>query len=56
MDSLKNIVQEIVSKIGTKNKPQQKFLIALFSTIFILCGRVNFTNLNRYNDLSEKTY
>jgi hypothetical protein len=28
----------------------------LFSTIFLLCGKVNFTNLSRYSDLSEKTY
>jgi hypothetical protein len=28
----------------------------LFTTIFVVCGNVNFTNLSRYSDLSEKTY
>ncbi|MCY7282840.1 MAG: transposase, partial [Cyanobacteria bacterium CAN_BIN43] len=25
-------------------------------TILLVCGKVNFTNLSRYSDLSEKTY
>jgi DDE superfamily endonuclease len=37
-------------------KPQQKFLLTLFPTILLLCGKVNFTNLSRYSDLSEKTF
>lgn len=28
----------------------------LFATILIVCGKVNFTNLSRYSNLSEKTY
>jgi hypothetical protein len=28
----------------------------LFTTIFVVCGNVNFTNLSRYSGLSEKTY
>jgi hypothetical protein len=35
---------------------QQKFLITLFSTILVLCGKVNFTNLSRYSQISERTY
>ena len=38
------------------SKPQQKFLLVLFSSIFIVCGKVNFTNLSRYSQLNEKTY
>jgi hypothetical protein len=30
--------------------------VTLFTTIFVVCGNVNFTNLSRYSDLSEKTY
>lgn len=30
--------------------------MTLFTTIFVVCGKVNFTNLSRYSDLSEKTY
>jgi hypothetical protein len=26
------------------------------STIFVLCGKVNYANLSRYSDLSERTY
>lgn len=30
--------------------------MTLFTTIFVVCGKVNFTNLSRYSELSEKTY
>ena len=30
--------------------------MTLFATILVVCGKVNFTNLSRYSDLSEKTY
>ncbi len=26
------------------------------ATILMLCGKVNYTNLSRYSDLSERTY
>jgi DDE superfamily endonuclease len=41
---------------GASSKPQQKFLLVLFPTILLLCGKVNFTNLSRYSDLSEKKF
>lgn len=28
----------------------------LFTTMLGVCGKVNFTNLSRYSDLSERTY
>ena len=31
-------------------------MLTLFSTIIIVCGKVNFTNLSRYSNRSEKTY
>jgi hypothetical protein len=31
-------------------------LLTLFPTILLVCGKVNFTNLSRYSDLSERTY
>lgn len=37
-------------------KPQTKFLVTLFATIVMVCGKVNFTNLSRYSDLNERTY
>jgi DDE superfamily endonuclease len=30
--------------------------VTLFTTVFVVCGRVNFANLSRYSELSEKTY
>lgn len=37
-------------------KPQRKFLVMLFTTILVVRGKVNFRNLSRYSDRSEKTY
>ena len=37
-------------------KPQRNFLLTLFTTILVVRGKVNFRNLSRYSDLSEKTY
>ena len=31
-------------------------MVTLFSTILLVYGKVNFTNLSRYSSLSEKTY
>ncbi|UBF28701.1 hypothetical protein K9N68_13130 [Kovacikia minuta CCNUW1] len=31
-------------------------MLTLFPTILLVCGKVNFTNLSRYSELSEKTY
>src|SRR5205085_11910239 len=36
-------------------QPQRKFLETLFATILALRGRVNFRNLSRYCDYSERT-
>ncbi|MEL7520733.1 MAG: transposase [Cyanobacteria bacterium J06553_1] len=30
--------------------------MTLFTTIYVVCGKVNFTNLSRYSELSERTY
>ena len=42
--------------LGDLAQPQQKFIVTLFSTLLISCGRANFTNLSRYSPLSERTY
>ncbi|NJL58113.1 hypothetical protein HC928_25610 [bacterium] len=41
---------------GAFSKPQRQFLLTLFPTILLICGKVNFSNLSRYSDLSERTY
>lgn len=50
MNSITNIIPKLA------NKAQQKFLTILFSTIILMCGKVNFTNLSRYSEISERTY
>lgn len=56
IDGTMKIVETILAQISGISKTQQKFILGLFSTIFILYGKVNFTNLSRYSNLSEKTY
>jgi hypothetical protein len=50
MNSIKLILPNLL------RKPQQKFLLTLLSTMMIVCGKVNFTNLSRYSEISERTY
>lgn len=46
----------ILEKMTGVAKPQKKFLVTLFLTILLMRGKVNFRNMSRYSDLSEKTY
>lgn len=46
----------LLGRLRGISKPQRKFLITLFTTILIARGKVNFRNLSRYSELSEKTY
>ena len=50
MNSIIDIVPKVASKV------QQRFLNTLFSTIIVICGKVNFTNLSRYSEITERTY
>jgi DDE superfamily endonuclease len=49
------IVHDILKQIPGLGQPQRKFLATLFITILVLRGRVNFRNLSRYCDYSERT-
>ncbi len=49
-----NSIRDILPKV--QSKAQEKFLIILISTIMVLCGKVNFTNLSRYSEIDERTY
>ncbi len=51
-----NIIESILQQMPGISQPQKKFLVTLFSTILLIYGKVNFTNLSRYSSLSEKTY
>ncbi len=50
------LVARILLQMSNVSKPQLKFLLILFSTVFALRGRMTFRNLSRYSDLSEQTY
>ena len=49
-----NSIRDILPKI--QSKAQEKFLVILISTMMVLCGKVNFTNLSRYSQINERTY
>ena len=49
------IVNQILKQMPGLAKPQAKFIDLLFSTILALRGRVNYRNLSRYCDYSERT-
>jgi hypothetical protein len=49
------IVSDILNQMPALGQPQRKFLETLFATILALRGHVNFRNLSRYCDYSERT-
>ena len=49
------IVNDILKHRPAGGLPQRKFLETLFATILALRGRVNFRNLSRYSEYSERT-
>jgi hypothetical protein len=49
------IVHDILKQMPGLGQPQRKFLATLFVTILVLRGRVNFRNLSRSCDYSERT-
>lgn len=53
---MQTIVQTVLQKMGNISKPQAQVMTTLLTTILVLCGKVNFTNLSRYSPLNEKTY
>src|SRR5262250_1413058 len=52
---LMTFVNDILKQMPALGQPQRKFLATLFVTILVLRGRVNFRNLSRYCDYSERT-
>jgi hypothetical protein len=51
-----NILECILQQMSGISQSQKKFMVIFFSTILLVYGKVNFTNLSRYSSLSEKTY
>src|SRR4030095_2968995 len=52
---LMTMVHDILKQMPGLGQPQRKFLATLFVMILVLRGRVNFRNLSRYCDYSERT-
>jgi hypothetical protein len=50
------VVTEILNGLPNINKPQQKFLQLLFSTMFAVHSAINFLSLSRYSGTSERTF
>ncbi len=53
---MEEYINNILAEMSGVGKPQKKFLVTLFLTILLLRGKVNFRNMSRSSDLSEKTY
>jgi hypothetical protein len=49
-------VTSILDRMPAVAKPQQKFLRVLLDTIMVVRGQVNFLNMSRYSQLSERTF
>ena len=49
------LVYDILKQMPGLRQPQRQFLATLFVTILVLRGRVNFRNLSRYCNYSERT-
>ena len=56
MDSVKTIIQSLLISMGDLTNPQKKFILTLFSTLLVSCGRATFVNLSRYSQINERTY
>ncbi len=56
MDSVKTIIQNLLISMGDLTRPQKKFILTLFSTLLVSCGRATFVNLSRYSQINERTY
>lgn len=50
------VVAQILDRMSGITKPQRNFFLALFVTMFVTRGRINFLNLSRHSSLHEKTY
>ncbi len=50
------LVETILNKISKVSKPQTKFLLKAFQAFLSVSGRLTFSNMSRYIDLSERTF
>ena len=50
------IINMILNKMLNICKPQQKFIVGLFSALLSARGKMNFRNMSRYSNFTEKTF
>jgi len=55
-DGLEGIIREAIEKMPEVGAWQKQFLVILFSTVLLIKGKLNFSNLARHSDLHEKTF
>lgn len=55
-DGLLRIIDEALIKMPEVGKWQRDFLRQMFSSVLLLYGKFNFSNLGRHSELNEKTY
>src|SRR3989339_689654 len=51
-----NFINSILRQFSGISKSREKFIIILFKTMLAVPGKINFRNLSRFCDLSEKTF
>jgi hypothetical protein len=50
------ILENTLQKMSNIDEPQRKFLLVLMTTLMLNRGKANYRNLNRYSEISEKSY
>ena len=55
-DGLLGIIDEALLRMPEVGQWQRDFLRQLFSTVLLVCSKLNFSNLARHSKLNEKTY
>ena len=53
---MKETLEKTLEKMPGISKPFFRFVTVLLTTVLCLRGRMNFRNMSRYSDLSEKTF
>ena len=53
---MENLVKTILQKMSSVKKPQQDFMVSLFSVFMVFQGKATFKNMSRYCTMNEKRF
>lgn len=53
---MRKLINEILDKMAKICKPQKKFVVEVLSVILGARGKMNFRNMSRYSEFTEKTF